>query len=478
MTTRRTASAARASTSERAGDAPYDRCHASAPDAVAADRPLMFGWLKRLLGLAPAAAGASVSPSRRPAPAPAAASAAVPAASNFGLRRPLLGRGGRVAGFELLLPPAAQKRLAERGDSPAAVAHHVALLSAATALAAGGRSPLVQLPAMLLERPAVAAVLGPGVMLLLDKPAAVKPELLGELRARGVLLGAPDGPPSRTPPVDFVALHAAGGGIDTLLLSAQRWREVLPRILIVGLGLDDLEDLEQALQGGVTLAGGRMGRSARSAPKRDLGSAAHRICELLNHLALDRGTGVIAEAVRGDVALTYRLLRYANSPAIGLPRAVETVDDAVTLLGRNELYRWLSVQLMSAAAARQASKALEEAALARGRVLEAVARHRSDDNPGAHFTLGLLSLIEQLLQTPMAAALAPLRVSDTARQALLERAGPWADRLRLLDLLDAGQGDQADALASALGVQAELPQIIEDAWRWAAEVREGAGAQK
>ena len=437
----------------------------------------MFGWLKRLLGLQAVAPGAAPARRRGAAPAPATTATADIPANNFGLRRPLIGRGGRVAGFELLLPPAALKRLAERGDSPAAVAHHVALLSAATALAASGRSPLVQLPAALLERPTVAAAIGAGVMLLIDRPASVKAETLTALRTRGVMLGAPDGPPSRTPAVDFVALHA-GGGIDTLLLSAQRWREVLPRILVVGLGLDDLDDLERALRGGVTLAGGLLGRSAKSAPRRDLGSAAHRVCELLNHLALDRDTGVIAEAVRSDVALTYRLLRYANSPAIGLRRAVETVDDAVTLLGRNELYRWLSVQLMSAAAARQASKALEESALARGRVLEAVARQRNDDNPGAHFTLGLLSLIEQLLQTPMAAALAPLRVSDAARQALLEKAGPWADRLRLLDLLDAGNAEQADALAVELGVQAELPAIIEDAWRWAAEVREGAVAQK
>jgi len=246
----------------------------------------------------------------------------------------------------------------------------------------------------------------------------------------------------------------------------------------VGLGLDDLDDLERALRGGITLAGGHMGRSAKAAPRRDLGSAAHRICELLNHLALDRDTGVIAEAVRGDVALTYRLLRYANSPAIGLRRAVETVDDAVTLLGRNELYRWLSVQLMSAAAARQASMALVASALARGRIVEAGGRQRNDDNPGAHFTLGLLSLIEQLLQTPMASALEPLRLSDTARQALLERTGPWADRLRLLELLDEGNADRADAMAVALGVQAELPAIVEDAWRWASEVREGAVAQK
>ena len=154
---------------------------------------------------------------------------------------------------------------------------------------------------------------------------------------------------------------------------------------------------------------------------------------------------------------------------------METVDDAVTLLGRAELYRWLSVQLMSAAAARQASKALEESALARGRVLEAIARARNEDNPGAHFTLGLLSLIEQLLQVPMAQALAPLRLSEPALQALLERRGAWAPRLALLDAVENSLAEAAEVIAAELGVAESLPEIVEQAWVWAAALRDGPG---
>ncbi len=449
----------------------------------------MLRWLKRWLGLedassASSSAGTSASTTTSKPRSRAAGKAGAGAATtaepppNFGLRRPLVGRSGRVAGFEMLLSPAAQRRLADKGDTPAAVAHHVALLSAASAMAASGRSALVHVPAALLDKAAVAEAAGQGVMLLVDDLDDLKPTTAAALRARGVMLGSPDGPPSATPAVDFVAIPASAGGIDTMLLSAQRWQERVPRLIVVGLGFEDMEEMERALRGGISLAGGQMGRSAKTATRRELGSAAHRVCELLNHLALDKDTAVIAEAVRGDVALSYRLLRYANSPAIGLRRAVETVDDAVTLLGRNELYRWLSVQLMSAAAVRQASKALEEAALARGRILEAVARIRGEDSPGAHFTLGMLSLMEQLLQTPMASALAPLRLGDAARQALLERKGDWAARLRLLDLLDEGNAERADRLAVELGVAAELPKVVEDAWRWAAEVREGAVAAK
>ncbi|MDO9072060.1 MAG: HDOD domain-containing protein [Rubrivivax sp.] len=392
----------------------------------------------------------------------------------FGPRRPLVGRQGQVAAFELRLAPAAERFLASRGGSPGAVLHHAGLVSTAAGVTATGRAALLKLPAVMLSRPRVADAAGAGMWLLVDDLGAVPAETATALRSRGALLGVADGPPMATPPADFVVVHAGVGGIDTLLLSAQRWRELLPRVAIVGLGFEHVEDMEAALRGAVTLAGGQLGRSRDAPPPKPLGAAAHRICELMNHLAMDREANIVADAVRGDATLTYRLLRYANSPAIGAKQGVETVDTAVALLGRRELQRWLSVQLMlSAGSARQAAKALEEGALVRGRVLENIARKLCEPNPGAHFTLGLLSVIEPLLQVPLADAIAPLRLGDEATAALLRRQGPWAGRLRLLDALDAGDSGHAEELAGQLGLQeGALTAIVDDAWGWSSQMKD------
>ena len=466
----------------------------------------MWPWLKRMLG-APAApvavgrsgapASARPGPARSPAPAlrPQPPGSAVPPPARvplvaedvaaavaeaaeptpgFGPRRPLVGRQGQVAGFELRLAPAAERFLASRTDSPGAALHHAGLLSTAAGVTATGRAAFLRMPAMMLARPKVADAAGAGMWLLVDDLAAVPADTAAALRSRGALLGVADGPPMATPPADFVVMQAGVGGIDTLLLSAQRWRDLLPRAAIVGLGFEHVEDMEAALRGAVNLAGGQLGRSRDAPPPKPLGAAAHRICELLNHLAMDRETNVVAEAVRGDAALTYRLLRYANSPAVGAKQGVETIDTAVALLGRLELRRWLSVQLMlSAGSARQAAKALEEGALVRGRVLESIARKLCEPNPGAHFTLGLLSVIEPLLQVPLKDAIAPLRLGDEATAALLRGEGPWAARLRLLDVLDAGDSGQAEALAGELGIpEGGLTGIVDDAWGWTSQVRD------
>ncbi|HRD95210.1 MAG TPA: HDOD domain-containing protein, partial [Rubrivivax sp.] len=215
---------------------------------------------------------------------------------------------------------------------------------------------------------------------------------------------------------------------------------------------------------------GRLEAGQGEARPRPLQSAAHRICGLLNDLAMDRDTAVVAESVRSDVALSYRLLRYANSPAVGASRAVETVETAVMLLGRAEVGRWLSVMLMSAAGGRQASAALQEDALARGRLLEMLAKAQGVAQPQVLFTIGLLSRLHLLLQMPLAAALEPLRLTEDSSQALLKRQGPWASYLDLADELE-GEDEQrfGELCAPHGGIDAVLA-VAADAWGWAAEV--------
>jgi len=428
-----------------------------------------MGWWGRLFGGTPAAVPRAMPAAQAPAASAAAAHpSAVPA--SFGVRRPLVGAGGAVAGFELLWPPALARRLEPAGNPVALAAHHAALLTAARPIAGGGRLALLHMPAAMLAHGSVAAATIKGCLLHIGDLRMLPSADAALLRGRGAMLGVSDGPPAAAPPTDFVCLRAIDGDTETLLLSAQRWQEARTGVRLVSIGPARLDQVERLLGAGFWLVGGDLARSAvpsRSAP---LGAAAHRICELLNHLALDHELSVLAGAVRADVALSLKLLRYANSPAIGLTRGVESVDQAVMVLGRAELRRWLSVALLAAAESRPALRALQEAALARGRLLETLARDQGDSDAGSHFTLGLLSLIEPLLQRPLAQALEPFRLGEATRQALLEQKGPLAPRLALLTAIDAGDADEALHLAGSWGQAEALPAATEAAWAWAEEV--------
>ena len=416
-------------------------------------------WWSRLFGQAPAPPPAAEPP---PGPAkvrlPRNAAAELPVGA---LRRPLIGRDGQVAAFEWLLADAARRPLVDQQ----------ALWAAA---AAAPWPALVTLPVRRARDSAVQAALAPGLWLLLDElPDAA---LATELRACGVQLGAPAGVPVAEPALDFVVATAAGGGTDTLLLAEQRWHEAQPRVRLVALGLTSLDDAEQLLARGYHWAGGRLARAkaAAATATQPLGAAAHRICALLSQLAQDADTAPLAAAVRADVALGYRLLRYANSPAVGLRTPADTVEQAIAVLGRRELTRWLQVMLLAAAASRPAQRALQQHTLMRARLLERLAERRGEPEPGAFFTLGLMSTLEQLLQVPLATVVAPLRLREEAQLALLQGRGPWAGQLVLLEALEDPEESRVWAAAAAIGHGAELGEEAEAAWAWASGVDAGA----
>jgi len=185
--------------------------------------------------------------------------------------------------------------------------------------------------------------------------------------------------------------------------------------------------------------------------------------------------------------LSYRLLRYANSPALGLTRGVETAEQAVQLLGRRELQRWLQMLLMSSAASRQATAAMQEQALARGRLMELLAgadtqsqeaAADSKTSAGALFSVGLFSMLETLLETPLAQALAPLRLSDAANQALLHGQGPWAAHLQLATALDSNDPAVAELLAARWGGIDAVQTLSDAAWTWAAATVDAQDGKK
>jgi EAL and modified HD-GYP domain-containing signal transduction protein len=399
----------------------------------------------------------------------------------FGRRRPLLAAGGTVAGVELRLPPTLERRSLARSHDAGAVARGAALLAAARPLADGGRAVLLALPVAAFSQGDLALAARPGLWIA-SEGAAVSRAVAAPWRERGARIGVCDLAPQQvTVEVDFAMLRASDGGIDTVLLGVQRWRQARPQLPLLVTELESIDDVERMLNSGVHLTGGRLDRSAAPLPPRALQPAAHRICVLLNELAQDRDTATIAESVRSDVNLTYRLLRYVNSPALGLSRRLDAVDQAVAVLGRNELYRWLSVLLLGAGQGRPAAKALQESALTRARLLELLALGRQQDggpaassaSPATLFTAGLMSTLDLMLQVPLAAAIQPLRLPDDVRLALLERQGPLAAYLKLLEVLDGDDEQALDAVAEPFGGSVAVVETAQKAWAWAEQAGRG-----
>jgi hypothetical protein len=105
-----------------------------------------------------------------------------------------------------------------------------------------------------------------------------------------------------------------------------------------------------------------------------------RVMELLNLVRHRADFLRHRKTFKLDPALSYRLLRYINSPAIGLRRTIESIGHALILLGHDQIYRWLTLLLFTGGEVDPRSQTLLRNALVRARFTESLGHDKLKPN--------------------------------------------------------------------------------------------------
>lgn len=163
----------------------------------------------------------------------------------------------------------------------------------------------------------------------------------------------------------------------------------------------------------------------------------------------------IESLVSLDVALSYRLLRCLNSSLYALPRSVESIQQALVMLGLTRL-RNLVTLLVLGRVSDKPSEVLTTA-LTRARTLELVSRRNSRLNPEAGFAVGLLSVLDVLLDVPMNRIVEEIPLAEELKDALVRRHGEYGRLLRGMEAHE--RGDLRGVLEAGLD-----PVILVRAW--------------
>jgi c-di-GMP phosphodiesterase len=220
------------------------------------------------------------------------------------------------------------------------------------------------------------------------------------------------------------------------------------------------------------------GAFASNAPQHDDEAAAdpHKV-QLLHILRLLQGnaeTAEIVEAMKQDPPLAFRILRYLNSPLLGLDHQIDSLAQALTILGRQRLTRWMSVLLFSVRAPSFGDWLLVESALTRGRMMEVLGAQLLPGEPtDALFLTGIFSCLDRLLRRPLAQLVDEVSLSTAVRSALLERSGPYASLLNLAEAAEELDFASMEKAAKALDITTDSANhALLAATAWAIEVAE------
>ena len=246
-------------------------------------------------------------------------------------------------------------------------------------------------------------------------------------------------------------------------------------VLLLACNVDTGDDHQLCLQWHFNTCHGRFAEQPK-APHDEPSGDPHKT-QLLNLLRLVQGdaeVAEIAEAMKQDPVLSFRIMRYLNSPILALTRRIDSLEQALIILGRQRLTRWLAVLLFSVREPQMSDWLLVENALTRGRLMEVLGEQVMPGQPhDPLFLTGIFSCLNRLLHRPLADILATMPIADEIRQALLERSGPYAPLLAVAELSEALDQNGMASTAQAAGVDPDMVnRALLAATAWASEVTE------
>jgi EAL and modified HD-GYP domain-containing signal transduction protein len=194
------------------------------------------------------------------------------------------------------------------------------------------------------------------------------------------------------------------------------------------------------------------------------------ILQLMQMVQNNEDIPKLESVLKRDPALTYKLLRNINSAGFGAGREVQSIRQAISLMGYAPLYRWLTLLLASASASGY-SPVLMETAVVRGRLTELLGLHALPKGEGEHlFVAGMFSLLDRLLGLPMKEVLETIPLPPEVVRALMAREGMYGPYLALAEACELSS-NLVGALAGSLGISPlEVNQAHLSALAWAQAV--------
>lgn len=173
----------------------------------------------------------------------------------------------------------------------------------------------------------------------------------------------------------------------------------------------------------------------------------------------------LSKIISTDVSLSHKVLKFINSPLSGLRTEVDSIQQAVVLLGLVTIKNWITI--MALATGSNKPSELSTTALIRGRCCELLAKECKFPKPESFFTVGLFSSLDAMMDRSLEELLKELALSNDAKAALLEHKGIFGEALNSTLAMEHGD-------FSLIGFvdldMSKLSDIYLDAINWADEL--------
>ncbi len=251
--------------------------------------------------------------------------------------------------------------------------------------------------------------------------------------------------------IDFIKIDLRASGMDKLgdtLVQLKRW----PAKLLAE-KVDNPEEAKQCLDAGFHLFQGYYFAKPLVITGKRMSHSELALMQLLGLVMSDADTEAIEKVFKQNPGLSFNLLRLTNSAATGSCDKITSFSNAIMVLGRRQLQRWLQLLVYINDSKTSFPDPLLQLAATRGKTMELLVQHI----PGCTktmedqaFMVGIMSLMNTLLGMPIAEIISPLNPPAEIRDALLSKQGPLGKLLAMIEMLEGYNMDAANEMMNHL----------------------------
>ena len=202
-----------------------------------------------------------------------------------------------------------------------------------------------------------------------------------------------------------------------------------------------------------------------------------RLLKLLELVSHDADSPELETLLKQDPALSYQLFKLVSSAAFGFSAHITNFSQAINLLGRRQLQRWLQLLLYARFPGDESANPLLPRAAARAALMEALCQQADTDRDEQDraFIVGMFSLLDVLLGMPLRSIIEPLKLPVDIVDALLHRQGRLGKFLDVVEGAEDGAVTLRHADLAAAGINAQqYCRCLLQAYRWATKVSQEA----
>jgi c-di-GMP-related signal transduction protein len=371
-------------------------------------------------------------------------------------RQPIVDRAQQLHGFELLFRNSLANHAAvtdDRAATSTVIVHTLSEFGIDSVL--GGFSGFINCDASFLMSDAIALLPPDKVVLELLESTVCNADVQRrclELKALGFRLalddfqGATEYNRGLLPMMDIIKVDINGLSAAELEIISRDVRTL--NVIRLAEKVESAAQFKQCSDLGYHLFQGYHFSRPEMVSGRRLSSSHLALLRLMTMLQEDADIRRIEDVFKQNPALAVNLLRLANSAALGQRQPMRSVANAIVVLGRRQLQRWLLLLMLATADQGQAARpALLHLAATRGKLMELLMLQDHPTLADGAFVAGIVSVMDALLGQPMQQVVDALGLADDMRGALLQRSGPIGRMLTVVESMERDDDKDKDVLA-------------------------------